>query len=177
MWIKRLVMPPKKEATIMSNIQRAQINELLNGKGLTKRVRDRLKLLLLASDGISDYAINKILGLDAGQIGEWRKRWEGSQQLFKELENQPESKKELNAQIIATMSDRGRIGRPTQISLAQKNEIIAVACKSPKDYGIPMVAWNLTTLTQVIKDLKIVDEISRSYVGKILQKKNFNHTR
>jgi transposase len=169
-------MPTKKEATIMTAVQRGQINELLNGKGLTKRVRDRLRLLLYAADGMSDYAINKILGLDAGQIGEWRKRWEGSGQMFKELEKQPESKKELKAQIIATMSDRGRIGRPAQISIAQKNEIIAVACKSPKDYDIPIAAWNLTTLTQVIKDLKIVDEVSRSYVGKILQKKNFDHT-
>jgi hypothetical protein len=61
---------------------------------------------------MSDCAISKIVGLDAGQIGEWRKCWDGSQQLFKELENQPESNKKLKAQIIATMSDRSRMGRP-----------------------------------------------------------------
>lgn len=158
----------------MTAIQRAHIIELGNNKKISLRIQKRLKLLLLAADGTSDYAIRKILGLDIEQIAMWRNRWDQGQEMLLGLEVKGEFKprsKGVESQIIAIMSDKDRSGKPAKITLAQKNEIIAIACEEPRTFGVPISKWTLAALREVIKEKQIVSDISTTYVGKILEKK------
>lgn len=164
----------KKEALHMTAIQRAHIIELGNNKKISLRIQKRLKLLLLAADGMSDYAIRKILGLDIEQIAVWRNRWEQGQAILLGLEEKGEFKtrsKDVASQIIAIMSDKDRSGKPAKITLAQMNQIIAIACEEPRTFGVPISKWTLMALREVIKEKQIVPDISTTYIGKILKKK------
>lgn len=164
----------KKEALQMTALQREHVIQLETNRKVSLRIQKRFKLLMMAADGMSDYAIRKILGLDIEQIAMWRNRWDQSQEVLLGLEEKGESKtrsKDLESQIMAMMSDKERSGKPAKITLAQKNEIIAIACEEPRIFGVPIAKWTLTTLTKVIKEKKIVPDISTTYVGKILEKK------
>ena len=73
--------------------------------------------------------------------------------------------------ILALPSDRPRSGSPGRISIDQKNQIAALACEDPKEYGIPFSRWTLGMLARVAIQTSIVDSISAAYVGEILRKK------
>ena len=51
--------------------------------------------------------------------------------------------------MLSILSDAPRSGAPIQISLSEKENIVALSCKKPKDVGIPFTRWNREILTEV----------------------------
>ena len=163
----------QKENLQISERQRKIIHKIVRlGKVGTDMCR-RLQVVLLASNGMSNYTINKMIGMQKNWIGKWRDRWEQQVEGLRDLEssNQELTDKQLRNHILGILSDKQRAGKPPRISLAQKNQIVAIACEKPEDHGIPVAKWSLALLVKVIKKKKIVDNISVSYVSKVLQKK------
>lgn len=164
----------KKEPLQMSDRQKLIITKIVKQGRVGTRLCNRLKVLLLASEGRSDYEINKVVGLHKGQIKKWRDRWEQKVESIVRLEQNSAyelTDRALRNHILKIVSDLPRPGKPSRISLDQKNQIIAIVCEKPKDHGVPISKWTLSALTDVVKEEKIVENISRSYLAKILQKK------
>ena len=166
----------KKEKLQVSERQRKIIHRVIRiGRVGTDMVK-RLQVVLLANEGMSNYAINRVIEMQRNWIGIWRDRWKEHVEKLVRLEREDGyilSDKELESHILEIMSDRQRTGRPPRFTLAQKNQIIAIACDKPKDHGIPVSNWSLDLLVRAVEDKKIVNGISKSYICKIL-KKNCN---
>jgi transposase len=169
----------KKEPLQLSDRQEKILHKMIKNGRVGTEMCKRLQVLLLAHEGMSNYAINKVIGMHKEWIGIWRNRWEQQWEKIGVLEGDDKfslSDKDLEKQVLEIMSDKGGQGRRSRITLAQKNQIIAVACEKPEDHGIPVSKWSYDLLARAIVKKKIVDSISPSYVFKIL-KKNFSHIR
>ena len=73
--------------------------------------------------------------------------------------------------MLEIISDRPRSGAPSRISMQQKQQIVALACEDPEDYGFVMTDWTHQVLAEAAVKQKIVDRVSASYTGRLLKNK------
>lgn len=136
----------------------------------------RLQILLLASQGKNNMEIGRLLKTRTNTVKVWRSRWEESYEqllIFEAgIKQEGVSDRELLQRLLEVVQDRPRSGAPKRISLEQENQIIAIACKKPEDYGIIMNKWTHEQLANVVISEGVVDSISANYIGVILKKKN-----
>jgi len=134
----------------------------------------RIKILLKASTGQSNYSISKELSIRVETVRTWRARWAACYEQLSIFEKgksgEGVSDLELLKRMLAILTDHPRSGKPPRITLSQKQQIVAMACRKPSEYGLPMTRWTHETLAQVAKAEKIVKSISPRYVGEILKK-------
>lgn len=177
MWFQKLRTMQKKEPLQLSNREKEIIQGLLRRGMVRNGMGKRLQVLLLASEGMSNYVINHRLGMQKNRIGIWRDRWEKHSEKLRKLELDKGlnlSDKDIEKHILEIMADEKRASKPSKISLAQMNQMVAIACEKPQNHGIPISKWSYEVLAQVIVEKNIVESISPSYVWKILAKKNCN---
>lgn len=134
----------------------------------------RLKILLKGSDGQSNYSISKELGVTVKTVERWRLRWSSSYDNLLIYEQGKEGKgvsdTDLISEMLKRVSDLPRSGKPARINLSQKKQIVALACRAPSEYDIPLTDWTYEKLAEVAKNEKIVKTISGNYVRVILKK-------
>jgi len=80
------------------------------------------------------------------------------------------SDSELLQKMLAILTDEPRSGPPIRISLTEKQQLVALACKKPEDFGVPLTQWNREMLAKVAMAEGIVEKISPRYVSEILKK-------
>lgn len=142
---------------------------------LAHNTKTRIKILILASKGRSNLSVKRELGVDVKTTKKWRCRWEAEFDTLvvfeKGFSEEGISDKELLDRMLAIIKDNPRSGAPREITLAQEQQIVALACEQPEDYGIPMTQWNREMLAHVAKAKGIVKKLSPRYVSVILKKK------
>lgn len=167
---------PKVSALKMSERQYSLLKkESQKYKTKTQELK-RIKILLKGSKRQSNYSISKEVGVAVKTVERWRKRWDKSYEKLLIYE-QGKSKKgvsdgELLKEMLRRVRDEPRSGKPSQITLSQKEQIVAIACRKPKEYNIPVVRWTSILLAKVAIEQEVVDSISARYVSIILKKKN-----
>lgn len=72
--------------------------------------------------------------------------------------------------MLEVLKDTPRSGAPKRITLTQEQQIIALACKKPQAYGIPLTQWNREMLAHASRAKGIVETISPRTVSKLLKK-------
>jgi transposase len=75
--------------------------------------------------------------------------------------------KKYQSEGLIFLNDKPRTGRPVGLSGEQKAQITALACSEPPQ---GYARWSLRLLADRIIELKFVDEISHTEVGRILKK-------
>ena len=160
----------------MSGRQRLLFEKTSRKRTMSVGLVRRIKVLLLAAEGQSNYRIEQLTGLNINSIRMWRSRWTGAYESLCEFEQgkfgQSVSEHDMLEKMLEVLSDQPRSGTPSRISMEQKEQIIALACEMPEDYGIPVTQWTLEMLAQVAKQKQIVNQISAAYVGQLLKKKS-----
>jgi len=133
--------------------------------------QQRIKILLRASKGESNGQIKRELGLFLNTVKCWRKRWNDNYAALITFEQagQAVSDGELLKAMLSTLKDAPRSGAPASISLAQKQQIVALACQKPVDFGIPITGWTHQLLAAVAVEQGIVNTISSRHLGTILK--------
>lgn len=154
--------------------QRSLIRQRLSQGSISHRHHQRYQLINSMLEGESAYSAAKKLGLRADVGTRWYTRWADNHSRLKGLELDSNGKQisdhELGKQIDLVLSDRMRSGAVSRITHAQKEQIVALACKEPSNYGLPPGSWTRDTLAQVAIKENIVDKISPSHVRNILKK-------
>lgn len=139
------------------------------------RQYQRINIILLASQGIANKQIARELSVNLNTIKKWRHRWQIAcpklASFEKGLDGQGVSDNSLRKKMLEILKDEPRSGTPARISLAQKEQIVAIACKKPEDYGIIKTDWTLPDLRKVVLSKQIVPNISSVYIGKLLKNK------
>jgi len=164
----------RKEPLQLSDRQKEIIHRIVKKGSVGIAMCKRLQVVLLANEGMSDYGINRVIGMQKNWIGIWRYRWQLQSERLRRLECDDDlgiSDKEMEKHILEIMAGEKRGGKSSKITLSQLNQIVALACEKPENHGIPFSKWSMASLAQVIMKEKIVESISPSYVCRILKKK------
>jgi transposase len=146
---------------------------------LPSQYKERIGILLRASslwtEGYQNNAqIKRTLGISINTVKSWRRRW---MELYPKLlvfeqgkEGTGVSDSVLLQEILSGLDDLPRSGHPKRITLAQEQQIVALACRKPSEYGIEMTTWTHQMLAHVAISEGIITSISARYVGTILKK-------
>jgi len=112
------------------------------------RVYKRARILLCAHEGMVDQEIEKAVGVSNPTIKRIRKAY-------------------VEAGLKAALEEGKRSGRPSIFDGKARAKITALAC-SPAPAGYSQ--WSLRLLADKAVELKLVEDISHTEVGKILKK-------
>ena len=123
--------------------------EHLMSKGkLNVRVYKRARILMCAHQGLVDQEIEKAVGVSNPTIKRIRKAY-------------------VEEGLKAALEDGKRSGRPSIFDGKTRAKITALACSpAPEGYS----QWSLRLLADKAVELKLVEEVSHTQVGKILKK-------
>jgi putative transposase len=148
----------KREQEYKVKLSNRQGEELavLSSKGrVNVRVYKRARVLLLADEGKCDREIIEAVGVSSPTIKRIRKAF-------------------VTKGLKVALEDAPRSGRPSIFDGKSRAKITALACsQAPKGYS----QWSLRLLADKAVELKLVEDISHSQVGKILKKMNSHHTK
>ena len=143
----------------LNETEKKQLEKILNEPSTPQFMAKRVRIILMANSGeYKNTEISKYVGIDAGEVTKWTKRWVESEIVV----------------IEDRLKDKPRSGRPATITAEQWCKVMALACEKPENHGVPITHWSLPSLTAQIIKQGIVDKISTTYVGTFLKKSNYN---
>ena len=131
-----------------------KLNELSQRGTLKARKLNRCRILLLKAQGKSQIEIAKLLKMSPVTVNTICQRYK-------------------NEGLNGALDERPRSGKPSIFSGKQRAKITALAC-SPAPEGRSQ--WSLRLLADKAVELKFVDSISHTDVGRILKKTKSNRT-
>lgn len=112
------------------------------------RLHRRARMLLLADGGESVSTIAAKVGSSRSRVRDWLQRF-GDQRL-------------------EGLEDLHRSGRPPEITSLERHQVVATACRSPREFGFEREIWSQATLALALMSSKLVGSISSRTVGRIL---------
>ncbi len=168
------------KAIAMTGLQYALLEEESKRRTTQSQFKTRIKLLLAASKGESNSQIARNVAISLNTVKLWRRRWLSSYEQLCAYENHMQeqglSRHAYLQMLLSHLCDLPRSGTRKQISLAQQQQIVALASEQPQKYGLEMTTWTHQLLAQLAIGEGIVGKISSRHVGNILKKANFNPT-
>lgn len=129
---------------------------LIRKRSTPQQIALRARLVILAAEGLKVWEIAARLGVWRKTVSEWRARWRSSS-------GSP-------ATVLERLSDAPRSGAPARITPEQICAIVALACETPEDSGLPISHWSEQSLADEAIRRGIVDRISQRSVGRILKR-------
>ena len=161
----------------LSKSQKKELEIIVGRRNSFQGLVLRAKIILLADEGKSNIFIAKKLGVDADTVRLWRKRWSTCEKKIARIESDafPQNGnidkfcyKQFVLAIVETIKDAPRPGAPTVFSAEQFAAIIAISCRKPDEYGREVSHWTGRELADETIKQGIVDSISVSTVGRLL---------
>jgi hypothetical protein len=137
--------------------------------------RRRIDIILHSAHKVNNSQLSEKLGVRRHTVAKWRNSWAAEYEQLCAYEagtdGQGVKDHELLQRMLDMLSDQARCGSPKRISMAQENQIVALACRKPEEFGVAMTQWNREMLAKVAIAQGIVDSISPRYISEILKKK------
>jgi len=134
--------------------EREALEEVIKRRGSPQGLVTRAKVILMSSQRQAYGVTAKALGIGTRIITRWTHRWESAQ--------------EAGVPVLARLVDLPRSGRPSEITPEQLCKLVALACESPQDHGLPITHWTREELaTEAIRQ-GIVGTISGRHMGRLL---------
>ena len=160
----------KAPKVTLSVRQKAIIERLAHSRTEEQRVVERAQIVLLSSSDELCVVTAQKLGVDAQRVRRWRKRFAEAHGVLLRVENEPKHDGDLENKIRELFSDEYRCGTPATFSPEQITCIIALACETPEDLGLPISHWTPDDLARQAVKLKIVKSISGRHVDRFLKR-------
>ena len=149
---------PKYRITLIA--EEKELLERISRKNTeSQHIVRRAKIILRADEGVQHQVIARELGINEHQVTEWIKRWTVRSE----------------DPVIERLQDLPRAGAPSSITPEQWCQIVAMACESPSEYGLPITDWTHRELAKEVMKQGIVESISPSHLGRMLKKMTSNH--
>jgi transposase len=106
-------------------------------------------MVLLRAGDESVSSIARKIGTSRSRVGEWLSRFESDR--------------------MTGLMDVPRPGRPAEITSLERHQVIAAACRSPREFGQERVLWSQASLAGAVMNAGLVRSISPRTVGRILE--------
>lgn len=159
---------PVSKATVTER-QRTKLQEIVRSKKAPQQLAERAHVVLLSSAAVSDEDQGQQLRVDRQRVRRWRRRWEAARERLAAAEAEGASDKDFEALIRKTLTDEPRSGAPCRFTAEQITDIIALACESPQDSGLPVSHWTPPELAREAIKRGIVDTISPRHLDRFLK--------
>jgi len=160
----QITISKRVESLLISSIQKRNIES---------HYKKRMDIIYQSSLGKENQDIAREMNCSPVTVRKWRKRWkafEGAiKQTEKEIDSKTANKIDLLYKIKEILTDLPRSGSSSRITNSEKDRLVALACESPKDYGLPFTVWTHKELSAQAKKMGI--NISSSYYGILLKKR------
>lgn len=172
--------PYPAPAITMSDAQILILQEVKDKPTSIQQDVARSKILLLAQQGHNNSEVKRTLGISLNTVKTWRSRWQSAYPSLLEAEsalNSGElSKGAYRQEVLKAIADKRRSGAPKRITLAQEQQIVALACDKPIHHGHPVTDWTHEMLAKTAVAKQMIDTVSSTQVGRILKKKPLTTT-
>ena len=152
----------------LSARQRQVLEHLVRSPTVEQRLVQRARIVLAAAGGGLNRDLAKDLGVDAGTVGRWRRRWAAAQERLRAAEESA-SASPLRRCVTETLVDARRSGWPGIFPPEQIIEIIAIACEPPEASQRPISHWTPREVAEEAVKRNIVPRISVRTVGRFFK--------
>ncbi len=140
----------------LSKAEKAKLEELL--KSTNTRLYKRARVIWLsATQYLKAPEIAKIVDLHLNKVRKYIRRF--------------------NKKGIAGLYQNPSSGRPREIKLQQRKQIIRLLKSKPKAFGLAWSSWNLRGLCQIAIKEEIVRSISPEYIRRIIAEEGYSYKR
>lgn len=154
----------------LSERQRAILERLERNKADTPyRLVERVRIILLSADGVSNAEQGRRLGVDRQRARRWRGRWADAAERLAAAEREGVNDRDLASLITEVLADAERPGGPSTFTAEQLTQIIAVACELPTESDRPVTHWTPRELADEAVKRGIVESISPRHVDRLLK--------
>jgi len=150
---------PKADAIELSPEQEQALSGLIRAHSTPQKLAERARIVLLASEGLSNTEIGQRLGIWRKTAGHWRRRWLAA---------------EASAGVGERLGDAPRCGAPATFTPEQICQIMALACEDPERLDVPISQWTQSELARQAVSRGIVESISHGSVGRFLKKERIS---
>lgn len=170
-------MPRKQARPIhLSPLQKELLEQQAKRHQISEQMRVRIQIILKASEGASNHSLKRAYSPNSYElVMKWRNRWADKQEGLQELEALLAGKRAMNKRLLEAMlsilQDKKGRGVRSNFTLEQEEQIVAMACRKPADYGLPYENWTQNLLAKAAVEQGIVERISQSKVCTILKKR------
>ena len=150
---------PKLPAVEVTAEERAELEWNVCRHSAGQQLVERARIVLLASDGLSNSEVARTMGVHLDTVRKWRRRWSRTRGVPL-----------ADPSITARLGDAPRPGTPARITPEQVCRIMALACEAPGESGRPISQWSTTELAAEIKQRGIVEAISPRHAARLLKR-------
>ena len=164
-------MARKARLINLSEKQKQIITKLSSGTHTPLNIKIRATIILDAYTGFTNIAVASKLEVTKTTVNLWRKKWSVCWPEIQKIEEERVHK--LKQIIIQTLSDIKRSGKPPTFTQEQIAQMIAIGCKKPEDFDLPLSHWTFSELRKKIIERNIVERISERHLARIFKNKGF----
>jgi putative transposase len=143
-------------AVDLSAAERAELESLVRSPSTTQSAALRARMILLLAEDMSITATAERLGIWRKTVSQWRGRWLASAA--------------CGGSALERLSDAPRSGAPCRITAEEYCAIIALACKRPRDCGLPLSHWSASDLAREALRRGLVERLSPRSAGRFLKR-------
>ena len=170
-------MRSKSVVVVVTAKQTQVLKSVTRAKSASQQMVERCRIVLLSAEGRDNLHQADVLGVDRQRVRRWRYRWANARALLAAAEKEGASDKDLEKLIFKVLADDERSGAPPRFTPEQVAAIIALACESPTDSGLPVSHWTPPELAREAIKRKIVKSISPRQVDRFLARRISDPTR
>jgi len=144
------------------------LRKIVLSKTLGENLKERVQIVLAASEGWSNRQIAKTCGLEVHRIGTWRNRWLACHEHWKRLD--PELRPKMSGKLVRKwLADAKGRGTDPTITEEQRALILALACEPPEKSGYPHTHWTDRLLATEVVKRGIVETLSHVWIWRFLK--------
>lgn len=151
----------------MTERQQDVLREIGHSRTSPKHLVQRATIVLRAFERIDNADIAREVGMNASDVGKWRRRWAKRWRGLILIECM-ESRAEFRRAVEKALSDEPRSGNPGKFTPEQITLLLALACEPPEMSGRPITHWTVAELVAEAKKRRIVESISASQLRRYL---------
>lgn len=163
----------KPVEVIVSERVLSLLKKEINKNQIARHYLLRMQIILLSSQGRTNFEIASELNTTLPTVRLWRSRWSKKSAIILGSEDAYDKKKNSDRYILKeineVLSDASRSGSSCRISVEEKLRLQALACQSPADFDLPFSVWTHVELSKQANKMGI--KISSSHYGKVLKKR------
>ena len=148
---------PKPAQLTISEEEQKRLEALVHRHTTPQQVAKRGRMILGAAAGKRNAEIARELGGSRDTVRSWRGRWISLQAV-------PLS----DLSVAERLEDVPRPGKPSQISMEQRSQMLAMACDQPKER--PISHWTGREIADELMQRGIVQHISPRHASRLLKK-------
>ncbi len=143
-------------ALVLSASERLDLEGLVRSPSTAQGAASRARMILLLAEGMNITEAAGHLGVWRKTVSQWRGRWLASAGSA--------------GSALERLSDAPRCGAPCRITAEEQCAIIALACKRPRDCGLPLSHWSASDLAREALAQGLVERLSPRSAGRILKR-------